>query len=142
MTQQLSEHSYTRRSTARADGAVILLATGLAALARTLFTQVTEVDLAARAGSGTTHVGLLSVVVTALVVALAATGLLRVLERRTKSARRIWTVIAVVVWAMSFAGPLGAITVRAGLGLACLHLLVGASIICCLRRIHPGDAPA
>jgi succinate dehydrogenase hydrophobic anchor subunit len=78
-----------------------------------------------------------SVIVTAVVVTLAAGGLLRVLERRTPRARRLWTGTASAVWVVSFAGPATATTPLAGLALAALHLVVGAVVIVGLRRRHP-----
>jgi hypothetical protein len=81
---------------------------------------------------------LVSVVVTALVVAVTAAGLLRVLERRTAGALRVWTGIALAVWVVSFAGPAGASSWSAGLTLAALHLVVGAVVIAGLRLRHVG----
>jgi hypothetical protein len=96
------------------------------------------IDLAVRTGSGTQHVSLVSVVVTAVVVAMAAGGLLRALERRTDAALRWWTTIASAVLVVSFVGPLGARTVAAGLVLAGLHLLVGGVVVVAFRRRRRG----
>jgi predicted NBD/HSP70 family sugar kinase len=74
-----------------------------------------------------------SVVVTPLLVGVAATGLLRLLERRTSRALRVWTVVAMAVWAVSFLGPLSATTLGAGLVLATMHLLVGGVVVVGLR---------
>ena len=112
------------------------VATGAAVLAAAVWvvaTQVLGVDLALGTGQ---QVNVVSVVVTSLVVAVAGAGLLRVLERRTAHGLRTWTVIAGVVWGLSFAGPLRAATVAAGLGLACLHLVVGGVVVLGLRRRH------
>jgi len=98
------------------------------------------VDLAVRSGSSTRDVGLVSAVATAVVVAVAGAGLLRVLERRTPGARRVWTGVAMAVWVVSLAGPASARTVPAGLTLAALHLVVGAVVIVGLRRRH-ADRP-
>ena len=86
------------------------------------------------------YVGLVSVVVTAVVVAVAGAGLLRVLERRTPEARRVWTGVAMAVWVVSLVGPASARTVQAALTLAALHLVVGAVVIVGLRRRH-ADRP-
>jgi hypothetical protein len=98
------------------------------------------VDVAVRSGSSSRDVGLLSVVVTAVVVGAAGAGLLRILERRTPGARRVWTGVAMAVWVVSLAGPAGARTVPAGLTLAAIHLVVGAVVIIGLRRRHPDRA--
>lgn len=44
------------------------------------------------------------------------------------------TGLAVLVWALSFLGPLSATTVGAGCLLATLHLVVGAALVAGLRR--------
>jgi len=84
--------------------------------------------------------GLVSVVVTAVVVAAAGAGLLRVLERRTPEARRVWTGVAMAALVVSLLGPASARTVQAALTLAALHLVVGAVVIVGLRRRH-ADRP-
>jgi hypothetical protein len=123
----------------RDDWPVAVTAAGAAAAVWVVATQVASVDLAVRAGSGTRHVNLISVVVTAMVVAMAGTGLLRFLERRTEQSRTIWTAIAVAVLVVSLTGPLGARSVPAGLWLAALHLVVGAVVLLGLRRRHGVD---
>jgi Family of unknown function (DUF6069) len=135
MSQLVSEERTepgTRRW--RDDWPVAVVAAGAAAVVWVLATQVASVDLAVRSGSGTQHINVVSVVVTAIVVAMAAAGLLRFLERRTAQARTIWTVIACVVWVVSLAGPLGARSLAAGLWLAALHLVVGSIVVVGLRR--------
>ena len=123
----------------RDDWPVAVWAAGAAAVVWVGAT-VAGVDVAVRSGSSTRDVGLVSVVVTALVVAVSGAGLLRVLERRTPSARRAWTGVALAVWVVSFAGPAGAATLAAGLTLAALHLVVGTVVIVLLRRRHAGPA--
>jgi hypothetical protein len=100
--------------------------------------RLAGIDLAVRTGSGTQHVNVVSVIVTSVVVAMVAGGLLRVLERRTPDALRIWTMVAGGVLVVSLAGPLGAVTLDAGLALATLHVLVGAVVILGLRRSRRG----
>ena len=73
------------------------------------------------------------VIVTPIVVGFVAAGLLRLLERRTESALRTWTIVAVVAWALSFLGPLSATSMGAGLVLATMHLAVGAVVVGGLR---------
>jgi hypothetical protein len=119
----------------RADAGVAVL-TAAAAAAVWGVARAAGIDLVVKSGSGTSHVNVVSVVVTALVVAIAGAAVLRLLERRTTHGRRTWTLVAIVVWAVSFLGPLSATHAQAGLALACLHLLVGAVVVLGLRRTH------
>lgn len=97
------------------------------------------ITLEARQG-GVQHIGALSVLVASVVVAFAGWGLLAILERRTAPrragwARDTWTVIATIVCVLSFGSPLtNGIGLGAKLGLASLHLIVGATVIIGLRR--------
>jgi hypothetical protein len=116
----------------RGEALVVVVATGLAVLVWAA-ARAAGVDLAVRSGSGSREVVLGSVVVTPLLVGVAATGLLRLLERRTSRALRVWTVVAMAVWAVSFLGPLSATTLGAGLVLATMHLLVGGVVVVGLR---------
>lgn len=117
-----------------------LLTIGLATLAgltaRFLLGEAAGIDLTARTGpSSTTHVGAGAVVVVAALAGFAAWGLLALLERLSGGrARRIWTVAAVVVLAVSLLGPLGGVGSSAVLGLLCLHLVVGLVLITGLPR--------
>ena len=112
---------------------VVVVAAGAAA-ALWLVAKAAGIDLAVHSGGGSRPVGLVSVIVTVVVVALVGAGLLRLLERRTANGLRTWTIIAVVVWVLSFLGPLSAMTVGAGLVLAAMHLTVGAVVVGGLRR--------
>jgi hypothetical protein len=123
----------TESGSGEEKGRLVLVAAA-AATALWLVARVAGIDLAVHAGDGSREVGLVSVIVTVVVVAIAATGLLRVLERRTTNGRRTWTIIAVTVWALSFLGPMTAMTVAAGLALAAMHLTVGAVVVGGLRR--------
>jgi hypothetical protein len=114
-------------------GKLIVVAAGPAAVVW-LVAKAVGIDLAVHSGDGSRPVGLVSVIATVVVVALVAGGLLRVLERRTTNGLRTWTVIALSVWALSFVGPLSAMTVGAGLVLATMHLTVGAVVVGGLRR--------
>ena len=81
------------------------------------------------------HVGAVSVLVASAAMALAGWGLLAILERRTVAARNIWTVVATIVCVTSMGSPLSSgIGTGAKLGLASLHLVVGAVVILGLRR--------
>jgi hypothetical protein len=137
MSQQVMDRTMRPVTGWRADWPVALVAAGVGALVWVAATQVAGVQLAVRSGSSTRDIGVVSVIVTALVVALAAGGLLRVLERRTERGRAVWTAVAAAVWLVSFAGPLGARTAAAGLWLAALHLVVGVVVVVGLRRLHP-----
>jgi hypothetical protein len=81
----------------RADAKVVLVATAVAVVVW-VAAKAAGVDLEVRSGSGTTQVALGSVVVTPIVVGFVAAALLRLLEPRTKSGLRTWTVVAVVAW--------------------------------------------
>ena len=59
---------------------------------------------------------------------------------RSTRGLRVWTILACVVWALSFVGPLGATTVSAGVALALLHLGVGGVLVLGLRRSHAQNA--
>ncbi|MEU4605832.1 DUF6069 family protein [Kribbella sp. NPDC023972] len=73
--------------------------------------------------------------VCASAMAFAGWGLLAILERRTLNARKVWTVLAVIACTTSLGSPLSSgIGVGAKLGLASLHLVVGATVILGLRR--------
>jgi hypothetical protein len=119
-------------------GTAAVLATAVAAEA--VFVAVHHaagVDLAVSTGSTVTHVGATLVAVVSLLVALAAWGLLALLQRFTARGRRIWTILATVVTAVSLLGPLGGESTGATLGLAALHLVVAAVVIAGLRWAVP-----
>jgi hypothetical protein len=139
MGQLVEERTEVRVRRWRDDWPVAVTAAVAGAVVRVLATQVASVDLAVRSGSGTQHVNVVSVIVTALVVAMAGVGLLRFLERRTERGRTTWTAVAVAVWVLSLAGPLGARSLAAGLSLAAMHVVVGAVVVVGLRG-HGRDA--
>ncbi|HEX5088824.1 MAG TPA: DUF6069 family protein [Nocardioides sp.] len=134
MSQLIEERTEQRMRRWRDDWPVAVVAAAAAAVVWVLATQVASVDLAVRSGSGTQHVNVVSVIVTAVVVAMAGAGLLRFLERRTARPLTTWTAIASIVWALSLVGPLGARSAAAGLWLAALHVVVGAVVVVGLRR--------
>ena len=101
-------------------------------------TQVAGAELVVRSGTGENEVGLASVVVTALVVALVAAALLRVLERRARRGVATWTASAAAVLLLSVVGPLSAVSLSAGLWLAALHLAVASVVVGGLRSRHAG----
>jgi hypothetical protein len=134
MTQLMETEAGTRSRTWRDDWPLAVAVALAAAGDWMMATQAAGVDLAVGSGSGTRHIGVVSVVVTAVVVTLAASGLLRFLESRSSRGRTIWTVIAVVVALLSLAGPLGATSFQAGMWLVSLHALVGTAVLFGLRR--------
>jgi hypothetical protein len=93
------------------------------------------IDLAARTGTTVQHVTLAAAVLAAAVSAAAGWGLLALLERFTTKARAVWTAIAAAALLLSLlVGPTAGVTTAAKLGLAALHLVVGAVVIVGLRR--------
>ncbi|MEE6262661.1 DUF6069 family protein [Plantactinospora sonchi] len=92
------------------------------------------VDLAVRTGDTVAAVGAGAVAAAAGVAALVGWGLLALLERITARARRIWTVVAVVVLVGSLLGPLGGVDPAARLGLVALHLVCAGVLIVGLPR--------
>jgi hypothetical protein len=93
-------------------------------------------QLKVRQGGVTDTVGLRAVIVTALIAGLVGWALLAVLERFGRRPRPTWTVIAVVVLALSLAGPLAeGVDAATKLVLACMHLAVGAVLIPTLPRM-------
>jgi hypothetical protein len=93
------------------------------------------IELKAEQGSSTTEVTGVAVFLAATVSAFAGWGLLALLERRTVNARKIWTILAIAACILSLGSPLvSGIGVGAKLGLALLHLVVGAVVVLGLRR--------
>ncbi|MDF1605787.1 DUF6069 family protein [Nocardioides sp. YIM 152315] len=135
MGQLVGEQVQERSRSWREDlpvAAVAAVASGLGwAVAR-----LAGSDLAVQPGSETQHVGVVSVLVTAVVVTMVAGFLLRALERRTPRGRLIWTWVAVGVLLVSLLmGPPAATSLADGLVLAGLHVLVGAIVVIgALRR--------
>jgi hypothetical protein len=84
---------------------------------------------------GTLTIGALLTIAGALPLALAAWGVLVLLERRTERARTIWTRIAIAVLVLSLP-PLLFLdaTVTTKLILAIMHVAVGLVLILMLRR--------
>ena len=99
------------------------------------------VDLSVSFGAGEppTEVGLLAVVVSSALASLVAWGLLALLERSTARGLLVWTALAVVALALSFAPLLAAGGTAAGTrtALALLHLVVAAVLVPGLRRTSP-----
>ncbi|MGW6281549.1 DUF6069 family protein [Kribbella sp. NPDC055071] len=99
-----------------------------------ILAHVAGITLDARQGS-LMHIGAGQVVFASAALAFLGWGLLAILERRTPNARTAWTVVATIVCLTSLGSPLsGGIGIGAKLGLASLHLVVGAIVVLGLRR--------
>jgi hypothetical protein len=84
------------------------------------------------------QIGLASVLTFSLLAGLAAWALLAVLGHRARHPRRVWTITAASVLAVSLAGPLTAGRGAAAIvALACMHLATGGVLIPALRRSAP-----
>ncbi|MDN5896226.1 MAG: DUF6069 family protein [Nocardioides sp.] len=110
------------------DLAVAAAATAAALVTWLLWTQAGGVELAAQSGGGNQTIGAAAVVVSAAFISLLGLGLLRLLETRSRNGLRIWTWVAAGVLLFSLAGPLGATTTSAGIGLVSLHVVVGVAL--------------
>ncbi|MGR6913801.1 DUF6069 family protein [[Actinomadura] parvosata] len=128
----------TRPARTRARRLLVVIGAPVAALAGWgLAVPVGGADLTARMGAGTEPqaVGPVAVVVASLLAGLAGWALLAVLERFTPRAARIWTIVALIVLALSLLGPLGsAAGLAATLVLTAMHLAVGAVLVNGLPR--------
>lgn len=85
-------------------------------------------------------VGAAHVAISALLAGLAGWGSLALLERVTARARRIWTVLGIVVLAASLAGPQAGVSTAATVTLAAMHLAVGGVLIPALVHTSPPAA--
>ncbi len=90
---------------------------------------------------GTISIGLVLVIATALPVALAAWGVLALLQRWTRNAPRIWIIVSVAILLVAVVSVL-AITATPGvkLTLAVMHLAVGLPLAFALPRGSRGRA--
>lgn len=93
-----------RRTAVRAGS--ILLAVILEAGLWIGTTRIGSVRLEYSVGGETAAVGIGSVIIATMAVGLLAAGLLAVLERLTRLSSAIWTVVAVIVTAVSLASPI------------------------------------
>jgi hypothetical protein len=117
----------------RRDLAVVLAAV-VAGVATWSVWTVAGAELTVDTGSGPRRIGVLTVAVTALLVAAAASGLLRLLETRLSSGRRAWLVVAVAVWVLSLLGPMAATSAETLAALVSLHVVVGVVVVLGLLR--------
>ncbi|MCL6302953.1 DUF6069 family protein [Streptomyces kronopolitis] len=94
-----------------------------------------RLDVRMKPGAALQHVGPATVVLASLVAGFAAWALLALLERLTPRARRVWTVIAVAVLALSLIAPLqSGVTTGVKVTLLCMHLVAGAVLVPALAR--------
>lgn len=133
MTTTTTPATGTDRTARRLAG---VLAAPVAALAAHLvLTQGLDIDL--RAGGRT--VGWSSVLIAAVVAGSAGWLVVAGLERLGGNQRRRWSMLSLVVLALSLPGPLlEGETPVVGLGLVALHLLVAAVVIPTLAPSSPG----
>ena len=132
-----AERSTTARRTAVADLGVAGATAAAAALLWAVWSQVADVALEVKGPGGEAQdVGVVSVVVSTVVLVLAGGGLLTWMQRRSAAGVRRWTWGAVGFTALSLLTPTSAVTPAAGIALASLHLLVAAMAIVGLRRLH------
>ncbi|MFC4117955.1 DUF6069 family protein [Nonomuraea zeae] len=108
-----------------------VIGTPVAALALwAVAVPVAGVTLTVQTGGTPQTTGPVAVMVASLLAGLAGWALLAVLERWTARPTRIWTIIALVVLALSLLGPIGsAVGTAATLVLLLMHLVVGAVLV-------------
>jgi hypothetical protein len=87
------------------------------------------VDLSVQQPGSVMTVGPVIVAVATLVAGFAAWGLLALLERFTRRAGLVWSIIAAAVLLVSVAGPLGATSTAAVLVLVGMHAVAAAVLI-------------
>jgi hypothetical protein len=109
--------------------ACVLAVTAAALLIWVVADRFAGVDLTVGSGAGAREVGPGAVTVVSGLAGLAAAGLAWLLARLTSRPRRSWTVLASSTLVVSLVGPLGAASPAAGLTLAAMHVVVGATLI-------------
>jgi hypothetical protein len=139
MTNEL-QHTATHTTVRRTGRAITVVAAAAGALLLwTVGGPWAALDLAVRQGDTTQHIGPAAVALTALVAALAAWGLLALLERTVRRPVRTYRIIASIALFLSLAGPLGSgAGTSSRLVLLAMHITVGAALIIGLpgRRNH------
>ncbi|WP_328891823.1 DUF6069 family protein [Streptomyces sp. NBC_00316] len=108
-----------------------LAATAAAVIVWLITHSALDIDLKAKAAGGDIQeIGLPMVIVVTLLVGFAAWGVVAVLDRKSSSARTLWTVIASVVFVVSLLGPAGSGQGgSAKVALLCMHLVVALVLI-------------
>lgn len=131
MTNETSHHTrvgWPRIAGTAATAAVAATAVWL------LWTAAGGVELEVKSGNGSQQIGIGSVIVSSLLIALAGGALLRWWQGRSERGTRRWTMLAVGIAVLSLITPTSALTVAAGLGLTSLHVVVAVVVIAGLRR--------
>jgi hypothetical protein len=93
------------------------------------------VDLTVESGSGTTQVDVVDVLVTTLVVGLAAWGVFALLLRRRRA--RWWPFVGSTALAISIIGPSYLADGSSAISLICVHVIVGVVLITGFMRAVP-----
>lgn len=115
----------------------LLVILDLLSLALWMAYDAAGVDLRVRVDEGIATIDATGIVVTTAVATALALSLRWALRNRPHGLRT-WSILAGITWAVSFLGPLGAMTTESMLALASLHVLVGGGIFFGVRRIHGG----
>lgn len=131
MTNEASQH--TRIGWPRIVGTAATTAVAATAV-WLLWTAAGGVELEVKSGAGGQQIGIGSVIVSSLLIALAGGALLRWWVGRSERGTRRWTMLAFGIAVVSLITPASALTVAAGLGLASLHVVVAVVVIASLRR--------
>jgi hypothetical protein len=100
--------------------------------------QLAGIDLTVSLSGDEQHVGGVAVAVSTVVVGLIGIVALRVLERLTSAALKVWTVVALAVALVSLLGPLSATSPAAKGTLIGLHAVVSVIVIVTARHSRRG----
>ncbi|MBE1536079.1 DUF6069 family protein [Actinomadura algeriensis] len=113
----------------------VAAAAGAALACWALADPVAGLDVTVRSGGTAGPVGPAMVAASSLLAGLLGWALLAVLERTVQRPRRVWTIVALIVLALSLAGPPGAAEGAGSLlVLIVLHLAVAAVLVPALPR--------
>lgn len=128
MTESMTVPAVRRR--VRTRRALTVAGAAAAALAVWAITRsIGGTELAVHSGDSVREIGPAAVVLTALLAGLAGWGLLAWFERVIRRPYRAWRLVAVAVFVVSLAGPLGGVGTGARLALAAMHLVVAAVLV-------------
>lgn len=119
------------------------LALGAAILTWAVEAPLAGVELTVDAGDSTRVVGIASVAVSAVIVAVAGALVARAIARRAARPRRTWLVTGTMVGVLSLVGPFGqAATPGAIVALVLLHLVVAIAVVPTLALALPSRRDA
>jgi hypothetical protein len=134
MVVSIQTRRNTMRTTTRSSLAVV--AAGVAtALVVWAVIRLLSVDLTVEAGSGTTQVDAVDVLLASLVAGLAAWGVFALLAHWRRA--RWWPFVGSTALAISMLGPSYLADGISAVSLICLHILVGAVLIGGFSRLVP-----